>query len=201
MSRVLAKALFCTELGLSVRRNAARPLWASSQLVMQKLWELHVYGWDFVRGRILPSTPYRGKRQDYRAPTNIEMVRWFVPQATTKLCKRAVLALTSSEVSLQWRIAIRTGGRSIFGADGEAQTDGFQWLEAPKGHCYADPFVVEHCGEHWLFFEDYEYQRGLGRIACAAISTSGDIGEVRIVLEGALTSPIPTYLQTMAPYT
>jgi hypothetical protein len=183
--RVLAKALFSTELGLSVRRNEARPFVASSQLVMGKLWELHAYGWGFVRRRSLPSTPYLGKKESYRAPTNTEMVRWFVPQATVKLCRRAKWALTNSEVTLQWRIAIRTGGRFIFGRDGEAQTDGFQWLDAPKGHFYADPFVVVRDGQHWLFFEDYEDQRRLGRIACAAISTSGDMGEVRIVLEAA----------------
>ena len=183
--RVLAKALFATELGLSVRRNAARPFWGSIQLVMQKLWELHAYGWDFVKGRIIPSTLDLVRGKNYRAPTNTEMVRWFVPKVTAKLCQRVKRAVSGSESVLHWRIAIRAGGRSLFGAEGKADTEGFQWLESHKGHFYADPFVIDRDGQHWLFFEDYEYQRRLGRIACAAVSTSGDIGEVRIVLEAA----------------
>ena len=91
---VLAKALFPTELGLSVRRNAARPLWGCSQLVMQKLWELHVFGWDFVKSRLRPSTPYLGRRKNYRSPTNMEVLRWFAPEATAKSCRRAMWALT-----------------------------------------------------------------------------------------------------------
>ena len=109
--RVLAKALFRTELGFSVRRNAVRPLSASSRLVMQKLWQLHAYGWDFVRSRIEPSTPCLGKRENYLAPTNAELARWFVPQAMLKLCKGARSRLTNSERALPWQIAIRTGSR------------------------------------------------------------------------------------------
>jgi hypothetical protein len=181
--RVLAKALFATEFGLSVRRNAGRPFWGSIQLVMQKLWELHAFGWDFVKDRILPPTEYLGERKTYRVPTNTEMVRWFVPQATAKLRRRVKRALSSRELVLQWRIAIRAGGRYISSANGNAVTDGFQWLESPKGHFYADPFVVDREGQHWLFFEDYEYQSRRGRIACACVSTGGEVGEVRTVLE------------------
>ena len=152
---------------------------------MQKLWELHTYGWDFVKRRMVQSKPYLGKRKNYQVPTNAEVARWFVPQATAKLARRAKWALTNSRLALQWRIALRTGGRYICGADGKPETDAFRWLESPKGHFYADPFVVHRDGQHWLFFEDYEYQRMRGRIACAAISSSGDIGEVRIVLEAA----------------
>src|SRR5258708_2332026 len=181
--RVLAKAHFSTEFGLSVRRNAARPFWGSIQLVMQKLWELHAFGWDFVKDRILPPTVYLGKRKNYRVPTNSVMVRWFVPQGTAKLCRRGKRALSNSELVLRWQIAIRAGGRYISGANGNAMTDGFQWLESPKGHFYADPFVVDREGQHWLFFEDYEYQSRRGRIACACVSTGGEVGEVRTVLE------------------
>ena len=181
--RVLAKAFFSTELGLSVRNNASRPLWGSIQLVMQKLWELHVHGWAYIKGRILRSTVYLGERKNYRAPTNTDMVRWFLPRATGKLCRRVRRALSNGELVLQWRIAIRTRDRYICGAEGKPEPDGFQWLESPKGHFYADPFVVDRDGQHWLFFEDYEYQCRRGRIACACVSTGGQVGEVRTVLE------------------
>jgi hypothetical protein len=134
---------------------------------------------------MVQSTPYQGKRTPYRIPTNAEVVRWLVPRATSKLAKRAASALTNTRFALQWRIAIRTGGRHICGTDGKPDTDGFQWVESPKGHFYADPFVIVRNGQHWLFFEDYHYRDKRGRIACAPISSSGDIRDVQIALEAA----------------
>jgi hypothetical protein len=182
---ILAKALFPTELGLSVRRNATRPFWAFSQIVMQKLWELHTQGWDFVKRRMIQSKPYSGKRIYYRLPTNTELIRWFAPQAAVKLAKRAKWTLTNTRLALQWCVAIRTVGKHICGTDGKVNTDGFRWLDSPKRHFYADPFVVNRDGQHWLFFEDYDYQTKRGRIACAPLSSSGDLGGARIVLEVA----------------
>ena len=181
--RVLAKALFPTQLGISVWRNSVQPYWCSSQLIMQKLWELHAFGWAFAASRIIPSTPYRGKKQNYRTPTNSELLRWFAPQATAKLYGRVRRGLTKSETVLHWQMAIRLGGRYIVGPDGKAEIDGFQWIKSPKGHFYADPFVLERDGQQWVFFEDYDYQRKRGSIACAAVSASGDIGDVQVVVE------------------
>ena len=180
---VLAKAFFSTEPGVSVLRNTIRPLGGFSQIVMQKLWELHAYGWDFVTHRIVPSKPYIGKRKKYQTPTGPELFRWLVPRVTARLYKRVKWAVTGSKAVLQWRIAIRTGGRHIYHSDGKPELDGFRWLEPAKGHFYADPFIIDLHGHHWLFFEDYEYQRRRGRIVCAEVSTSGDIGEIQTALE------------------
>jgi hypothetical protein len=180
--RVLAKALFPTEFGVSVIRNHVQPYWSSSHLVIQKLWELHAYGWEFVERRILSPAPYRGKRKIYHVPTNAEIVRWLVPQVAKKLCQRAKRIVARSGDTLHWQIGIRTGSHYIQGANKEANTAGFRWIESPKGHFYADPFVVERDGQHFVFFEDYDYRQKLGAIACAMVSPSGQMGEHRPVL-------------------
>ena len=60
--------------------------------------------------------------------------------------------------------------------------NGFRTIEAPQGHFYADPFLVEDEGKTWLFFEDYIYKTGRGNISCAEV-TNGEIGNAVLVLE------------------
>ena len=43
------------------------------------------------------------------------------------------------------------------------------WLEAPAGHYFADPFLTEHQGETWAFFEDYDLHTQIGHIAASPL--------------------------------
>lgn len=43
------------------------------------------------------------------------------------------------------------------------------WLEAPAGRFFADPFLHSHCGEMWVFFEDYHAISGRGHIAASPL--------------------------------
>ena len=62
---------------------------------------------------------------------------------------------------------------------------GFQSVEAPHGHFYADPFLVERDGRRWIFFEDFLYARARAVLACAELTTEGRLGAVGQVLEPA----------------
>jgi len=59
----------------------------------------------------------------------------------------------------------------------------FNWLTPPKGHFHADPFLVEHQGRTWMFFEDYVYSEAKAVIACQEVLLNGKVGEVRTVLK------------------
>jgi hypothetical protein len=61
--------------------------------------------------------------------------------------------------------------------------DGFHWIESPRGHFYAYPFVWEHAGRTWVFFEDFLYGEDRGVISCAELTGGGTLGEVRRVLD------------------
>jgi hypothetical protein len=43
--------------------------------------------------------------------------------------------------------------------------DGFRLIVPPRGHFYADPFLLEWKGKHYLFFEDYSFASRRGRIS------------------------------------
>jgi len=75
--------------------------------------------------------------------------------------------------------------RSSRPLDGKGPVDmsGFRVHESPKGHFYADPFVVEYQGKHWLFFEDFLCVRRKGVLACAELLPDGSLSAARAVLE------------------
>ena len=180
---VLAKGLFATEHGLSVAKNRYGPYWGTTHFVIQKLYELHRHGWDFVRSRMLPEAPYRGRRKLYRMPDNWEMTKWLSRELAGKVTT-AVLHPLQSRTRLHWRIGIRLSKTPLF-EEGTGALASFRWCEAPAGRSYADPILFEREGRRWIFVEDYEYGRKQACISVGEISEKGDVG----VLTPCLTRP------------
>lgn len=65
-----------------------------------------------------------------------------------------------------------------------ARSAGSGWniVLAPRGHFYADPFVVKWQGRSAVFFEDFSFDCRKGAIACFEVRPDGFRGEVREVL-------------------
>jgi hypothetical protein len=77
---------------------------------------------------------------------------------------------------LHWRVGLRRSTQSLF-EQGERALSTFRWIEAPRGHFYADPMLCEHEGTVWLLVEDYRY--GLEEARCflaGEIDREGRIG-------------------------
>jgi hypothetical protein len=188
--RVLCKGSFATSAGGSWTRNRVQPYWGACTFVIQKLHQLHEQGWDAVEKQIVPAEAYRGTRRIYKAPLNGEMARWLLRQLARKTL--AVLQWLPRRLRTDhWKLAIRTGARIGFTTgsttgliSGTAQDAGqFQWIDSPKGHFYADPFLFSRQGQRWLFFEDFDYRSRLGSIAAAEVSASGALSTAVRVLE------------------
>jgi hypothetical protein len=167
--KVLYKGLFCTYPGISCERNRIQPYWGASTFMIQKLRELHEYGWGHIERAEVSPAPYLGKKQIYRVPSNREMLRWLGPMLIRKSLRRLVRRPTI----VHWRLAIRTGTQSILDSGSNPNLSGFRWIESPKGHFYADPFMIDVGGKLWLFFEDFDYATQRGRISCAEIQDGG----------------------------
>ena len=176
---MLGKALFPTTPGFSVARNRSDPYRGSATLVMQKLHELHQYGWEYLRARAIPPIPYLGKRRIYRRPTNVEVARWLVPTLARKAARRPFRGARR----LHWRIALRSGARPLHAPAGRPDMSVFAWVDCPRGHSYADPFLIGRCGTTWAFFEDFLYAESRGVISCAEVLPGGGLGPVRTCLE------------------
>lgn len=55
-------------------------------------------------------------------------------------------------------------------------------LRPPKGRFFADPFVYTHKGEPYIFFEDYAFAEGRGKIS-AAVCKNGQFEFLGVVLD------------------
>ena len=171
---VLCKSLFPTQRTLSMSANRQAPYWGSTHFVIRKLNELHQFGWEHLQKKAVPAAPYQGKRKLYRTPTNMDIGRWLGPA----LLKKAVSYPFRRPTVQHWRIGVRVNGKRLLEHD--QNFEGFRWINAPKGHFWADPFGLEHSGKNWAFFEDFSYQKKRGWISCAEISP-----------DGGLISPMP----------
>jgi len=171
---VLCKSHFATERGLSRSRNVAAPYWGSTHFVVRKLHELHERGWEVVQQHAVPPAPYQGKTDIYRAPTNSQMLKWLVPKMASKLNSR--LNPFRGEKLYHWRICLaRTDSLRLLPGP-TSKRPGYQWIPCPPGHSYADPFLLHHDGQLWLFFEDYLYGEKRGVISCAPVRSDLSIG-------------------------
>jgi hypothetical protein len=164
---VLCKSLFSTMRGFSRHRNVFAPYWGSTHFVIRKLHELHERGWDSVNRNAVTPAAYKGKRAIYRHPTNSEMVKWIASELGHHLLNRVRRRGTIPH----WRICLRRADSPRLLMEPGAPWYDYRWVPNPPGHFYADPFLLEHKREAWLFFEDYSYAEHRGRIACVRIDS------------------------------
>jgi hypothetical protein len=170
---ILYKGLFSTESDLSYRRTGVRPYWGSTTFMVQKLNQLHERGWESVERQIVPKAPYTGRKRVYRLPSNGEMVRWLGGALSRKVVNR----LTRRTTMPYWRLGVRVNGTSLLNAQTPDTWQEFRWANSPRGRFYADPFLTEHCGQPWVFFEDADLDTWHGVITAAPIQPNGDLGE------------------------
>jgi len=175
---VLCKSLFTTEQTTSASVNRYAPYWGSTDMVIRKLNELHRCGWEYVKSRSVLHAAYQGNRKIYRMPTNSEMLRWLGPV----LVKKAGEYPFRQKIVQHWKIAVRVGHQALF-ESADPDVSGFHWIEPPKDHFWADPFVLEHTGKVWVFFEDYFYPKRRAGIACAEVSAEGTLIAPQTCLE------------------
>ncbi|MGF1642792.1 MAG: hypothetical protein ACFCUJ_04055 [Thiotrichales bacterium] len=181
---VLCEARFSTSTTLSISANRYAPLWGSSHFVIQQLCALHE-GHAYTRGA---RKTYTLSATDARcgSPGNVEMLGLLARRVGGSLRRalgRLPAWLRQGPASLQWRIALRSGASPLRPADPRRGLDAFRWLDSPPGHFWADPFLFEHAGTTWLFFEDYDYALDRALIACGRIDPDGVLREVRPVLQ------------------
>jgi len=178
---VLCKSLFATARGLWPNRNLFNPYWGSAHFVIRKLHQLHECGWEAVKQHSVSPTPYQGKTEIYRAPSNSQMVRWLVPKIGKKVIGR--LNPLRRKKIYHWRICFRKADSPEMIASPSSDKSDFQWMRCPPGHFYADPFLFQHQDQVWLFFEDYLYGEKRARISCAPVQSDLSIGPPTVCLD------------------
>ena len=97
------------------------------------------------------------------------MVGWLGPVVLNKAIQRP---FRRNRIR-HWRIGVREGKTPLF-SDPQSGFEGVRWIESPKAHFWADPFLLQLDGKTWAFFGEYCYTSKRGRISCAEISAEGN---------------------------
>ena len=90
----------------------------------------------------------------------------YLPKAGRQLVKRLIRE--------DWCIGYRRlTDMSRFPEQLDLNPETFTLLPSPSSHYYADPFLFEHDGDTFLFFEDYDYAVGRAHISYVTLGADG----------------------------
>jgi hypothetical protein len=185
----LATGVFAAD-PLAMGASVATAAYGSTHLVIRALRDLHQAGSATGSWRADPTLSMADPRPSAHEPSAWEIARWIGPVIGAKVLSRIDRLITRRALLQHWRIAVRAGhrGSALLSA---ADMSGFEWIESPRGHAFADPFLIEQDSHVWLFFEDYSHADRRGVIACGEISPDGRLGATTTVLasDGHLSYP------------
>lgn len=120
-----------------------------------------------------PSCPDRPAHAG--APGSHHMLRFFA-----RVQRRHLVVRLQDRLKIRrdyWSLAVAQGG-----APGTSLVGKVAPLQAPRGHFWADPLLVRHAGQLWLFFEDYDFAVRRAHISVAEVDGQGRLGEPRVAL-------------------
>lgn len=100
-----------------------------------------------------------------------------LPMAPRWLTHKLINSLKSKLFRKQWILA---AGKSDSPLEKPQE---FNFLVPPKNCFWADPHLIEHNGEVFVFFEELLYKTNKGHISCAPLYQDGTMGERITVIE------------------
>ena len=168
LERVLCRRLFPRHL-FSLEYNLALDCRRRAQILLQRLSDLYRNGWISVVIEDRDTNPV-DERID--CPSLSRMTALWLVRSLRRLLERA-------RCREQWAFAY---SNTYAGADIEPTASVPLTLVAPpKGQNYADPFLFEHRGRTYIFFEECS-DEGAGSICCTELHADGTLGEMHRVL-------------------
>ena len=154
----------------SFTHNQKSFLWRAASLLPRAIKQLYLTGEEkfFAEAESVES----GKKVSKRASGEIVdlVLKQFVGKVTNKIQKRGsedhwilMAGIRSSEDTFSW--------------------DKLKPIIPPPGAFWADPFIVHKDSRTYIFFEEFIYKTGLGRISYVEIEQNGAISKSQSILE------------------
>jgi hypothetical protein len=161
---------------VSTIANLFGPLHMGECLLIAALRQLHSSGWD----ALLERGCVRGQRPDTpRAiPSDLQVLTWGLRKPFQLVSRRLKLRNTQTT----WEVAVRVGA-PMKGLAAAMSGEGYRRIEGPEGHYYADPFLMSHGSQTWLFMEDFDIAAGIGVIIASEVARDGSAGPAHVVLQ------------------
>jgi hypothetical protein len=174
VAHVIYRTVSATDLH-SLYRARNRTCWKVGAAVTLRLAQLHERGWSFFES--LPTySELRSKSvpiQD-EVPGNLRLAGHLARLAARLLHGRIRKQLSDEE----WFLAYRRGSWPL-----DSDRGSFIHLASPPGRHFADPFVFDVDGRHYIFFEDLRLSEGRGVISFVEIREDGSTTPPTVALE------------------
>ena len=164
-SRILYRSSSSTNPN-SICRNRNALHWKLSHAVLGALRNLYQHGGKFIHSLPMTEEIPPSDRQRRRHPGNLAMIRLLAPLARRYLYDKVRSKLCSRKWHIGWR------PRRKFDAQ-HLDVSGFQPIPAPPDRYYADPFLLEHEGATYAFFEEADCLTSKRSIACCELAAGG----------------------------
>lgn len=168
-TQVFAGSVIATDPS-SISLNQKSFFWRASQVVPRAFRHLHTRGEQKFFAQTQPVTT----AEKASLPTTAQ---------STALAQKQALQISENRLrrhitSQPWALM---AGKCAEGGS-------FDWNRLslkvpPRGAFWATPFILKKQGKTYLFFEEYFYKTGLGRISYVTVADNGDIGESQVALE------------------
>jgi len=158
----------------SLHKNRNEAYWKSSCFVGRKLRDLQ----NSSPISIAAKPPASGARPNHHRTPSISQLFRFGIRSVTRLAAAQLRYRLCDE---QWFVALarrKECANGVIPGHGE-----FETLPMPADRFYADPCIVAFEGRHFVFFEDFSFRTGRGRVSCATVEPTGRIISIEPVLE------------------
>ena len=171
---VLARTRSST-IPFSVHDNTSAIHWAALAMVPRQLLQLRTLGGDAFLERVARDNqdPTIYHSPLYRHPDNLPYARLLL----RKSIEKARQLLVNRFWRNQWILLFH------FGADPSLSLRKFRRLLPPPDRFWADPFVLEREGRHYIFIEELVYAENRGHIAVIEMDHEGRASQPAIVLQ------------------
>lgn len=154
-------------------RNPA--YWKSAEFPLRRLRDLHERGWEYVAAQPTADDPKPTRAARSREPTHLEML-----VCLGRIAARGIRSKLTYRVNrIQWFIVYRER------PDGSSadSTSNVCALLPGRDRLFADPFLLERRGTHYLFFEDFRYEQQKAVISYVELGSDGPSAHPGLALE------------------
>jgi hypothetical protein len=174
---VIYRSVAATDV-VSLHRNRVAIHWKSARFMIRRLEDLARGDWQ--PNGVVPHEP----PPEPSAPSGVETLR-HVGTIAARATRRK---LHNAAFQHQWFLGVRPRTR-----DRMPYEDPGPWCEIlpPPDRSYADPFIVAHDGEAFLFVEVLEHSSCKGRLAVGRLEADGGLTDVEPILPMAHHTSYP----------
>lgn len=132
----------------------------------------------------------------YTAPNNLQTIKYFYIIIKHKI--KTIFQKNSVNNRELWAIGIIDS--PVQDLINSLKPPEIKWLEPPSNRFYADPFLIKKGNNAYIFFEDYSYEEGKGRISYIETKDFKSFSDVYPIIDTEFHLSYPFLLEYQGKY-